>query len=101
MTREERISQHRLNVAWANECIRACLLARRVLRDEKPEHYWVLIYHSTIHDRPELIPLKWAIDNFRERFNCYKKGLLGQVFDLRYFISEARALKRHPLHSCL
>jgi len=96
-TREEWIAIHQKNVAWANDQIRICLMARRLLKGQEQKNFDWLIRDANEHNRPELIPLKDAIEKYREswrlRFQNYSLALLSTIFDIKKFIFEARSLK--------
>ena len=100
MTREQRIKQHRKNVEWINGQIRICIMARRLLKGQPPKNYWWLIRDASEHVRPELLPLKALVfdseayrESYRLRFENYNLALLSEVFDIRKWLYEARALK--------
>lgn len=95
-TREEWIAQHKKNVAWVNEQIRICLMARRLLKGEQQKNFRYLIHNASEHNRPELLPLQAKIkdDEFYSlRFQNYDRGILSNVFDIRKWLYEARTLK--------
>jgi hypothetical protein len=96
MTREVRIYYHQKAVAWVNEQIRLCLLARRVLKGYNPEKYYMHIVHATVHCGAELLQLREALFQnpvWALRFESYRKGLINKVFDVTHYIAEARTLK--------
>lgn len=95
MTLQSLIELHNQNKAWVNQQIRICLLARRLLKGVHQNKYWQMIHDASEHHHPELLPLKTATDNecYRLRFENYNLGLLNEVFDIRKWIYEARALK--------
>jgi hypothetical protein len=95
-TREEWIAQHKKNVAWVNEQIRICLMARRLLKGEEQKNFSWLIRSASEHNRPELLPLREKIENnefYSLRFQNYDRGILSNVFDIHKWLYEARALK--------
>jgi hypothetical protein len=97
-TREEWIAQHKKNVAWVNEQIRICLMARRLLYDDFKKDYYHLIHNASEHNRPELLPLREKVcvehnEFFSLRFQNYDRGILSDVFDIRKWLYEARMLK--------
>jgi len=102
MTRERLIEQHQKNIVWINEQIRICLMARRLLKGEKEANYSHLIWSASEHHRPELLPLKEAVNTefWSLRFTSYGRALISTVFDVKHFIYEARLLKwkaeEHP-----
>jgi hypothetical protein len=91
------IETHKRNVAWVNEQIRICVMARRLLKGHKQSSYAWLIQHSDCNGHPELAPLKEAIAKHREswnlRFGSYNLALIRDIFDLRHFVYQARTLK--------
>ena len=98
MNREQWIAQHKKNVAWVNEQIRICLMARRLLKGEQKKDFYNLIRNASEHNRPELLPLREKVfvehDEFYSlRFQNYDRGIMSDVFDIQKWIYHARELK--------
>lgn len=96
MTREQWIAIHKKNVAWINEQIRICLMARRLLKDDFKKDFYRLIYNASEHCSPELLPLREKIEHdefYSLRFQNYNRGMLSNVFDIHKWLYEARTLK--------
>lgn len=96
-TRQYWIDLHKKNVTWANDQIRICLMARRVLKGIEQSKFSMLLHHANEHSDAELLPLKQAIAKYQDgwnlRFQNYSLGLLSEIFDVKTFIYEARTLK--------
>lgn len=95
MYRQAAIEQHQKNVAWANQQIRICLMARRLLKKYEQKDFGWLINNASEHNRPELLPLKEAINNesWRLRFQNHDLALIAVIFNAHLFVYEARLLK--------
>lgn len=83
------------NKQFLNECIRTCILARKVLKGLSPKWYSMHIFHAT-EGQEELFALKKMVNVHREfwalRFKSFDYGLISEVFALKYFISQRRLL---------
>lgn len=81
------------NIEFLDSCIRTCLLARRALKGISPDKYLISIYHAI--EGTDLFALKLKVINpfWATRFNSWGEGLIDEVFDTKYFISQKRALK--------
>lgn len=92
-TRADFSEIHKQNVEFINQQIRTCLLARKLLGKDQSKYRWQIL-NCDEHNRPEMLPLKAATNNeyWSYRFQNYDKGILGKIFDIRYFISQARIL---------
>lgn len=83
------------NKQFVNYCIRICLRARRMFRGQKPSTFYMQIVHANEH-KPELFALKNDMEKHWEfwglRFQSWAHGILGDVFDVKHFISQRRLL---------
>ena len=72
-------------------------MARRLLKGSEQRNFFILIFHANEHHNSHRLPLKEAIakhqDSWNLRFTNFSLGLLGEIFDVKHFITEARSLK--------